>query len=224
MPKWLIAFASGALAGVVGFACGGLLTSADRQAAESIVSQAQEAQHEAESLVSGLQADNKKLNAEITQKKKRISEFNRITTELRAKIEAAYLPKTVFLMQKKQFLYYCNIKGLPQKKEQYGVEGQTELESDGPQEIRVQWIEVDGRQHIKNIVISHTMVEHTLEAAKPILALWSIIEPDIVPFFAEAFNEMSPHRGQSKLKKYKDSPYVYGISQNNKYYIQVSGD
>jgi len=89
--------------------------------------------------------------------------------------------------------------------------------------FRTTWRMSGAHFYIERIFISNTMAPHSPENARPVLAIWQRILPDIVPLFKQLQSQSHPY-GPALEKRYKDTYYMYGCSQDNKYFLNYDPD
>ena len=81
------------------------------------------------------------------------------------------------------------------------------------------------QERVFRIQISNTSEAHSQEDSKIVLDTWKILEPDIFPLFRQLESEQREQlnsRGYTETRRYKNSSYIYGIAQNNKYFLEYS--
>ena len=197
MPKWLIIIATSALAGFFGFACGSLLTRPDRQKIQSTQEQAQK-----------LKSENAALRVNISS----------MGVEPEDALPPSDLP--IWEMNKKQFLGFCASRSfIPDPSKYRNNLNVTFFQTEGDYTFRVFWIPVIDKLYIKQILICRTDIEDSLENAEPVLLAWKRILPEIVPLFIKLKKETNSYVLDSKIKRFRDTDYVYWYAKNNKYVL-----
>ena len=189
------------LAGVIGFTCGAILTRPDREKAEKAIN---DAKQEIERLT---------IISSKTQQDQRAKD----------KSPKSGAAKCIFDMTKPELIKYFKKKNLHVGPEAYMKQKNlTVFPLEGEAVIKVTWREPDCK-YIDGILIVNSTVEHSEFGAKPVLKAWKKIQPDMIQLFGIIKSETPKEFLSSKLRWYDGGPYAYGISKNNKYYVDYIG-
>jgi len=125
-------------------------------------------------------------------------------------------------MSKFQLIKYIKLKGYNISKQRHlDPEGLTIFSVDDTTDIRVTWRSPQF-QSVYHIQISNTLVEHSSEGSEPVLTAWNNLQPDMIHLFDQLQKDY-PTRLSTPRRWYKNGPYAYGISQNNKYNVNYVG-
>jgi hypothetical protein len=85
--------------------------------------------------------------------------------------------------------------------------------------ISCAWFSDSAKKRIKKLFIGRMSVKHGLEGQSTVLQAWQELYPDMAPRFRRLFKK----RMYSPLRWIGKSPYAYGVSANNKAFIDYIG-
>lgn len=214
MPKWLLALMTAVVAGILGFVFGALLPESSSKTKKS------------ETNVDSSSSHLLTKPSDMVQNSQNVLNQQSLTQTQKPKPNKDEFPP-IFAKTKPQVISFPESLGYSIGSESYmNQKGLTvfplEDEARGKASIRITWRKPD-YEYVKDILLSNTHVDPSPKGARPVLAAWVKIQPDLIFSFQDIQNITPPESLSSKLRWYQNGPYAYGICQNNKYFIQYIG-